>query len=103
LLLLLVVPLFLSMRRQKKAMAEMRQLQDSLIPGDRVVTTSGLHGTVVDIDDEDTIDLEIAPDVVTTWVRAAVREKIDLPAEDTVDDESAATDLEPVEARKPST
>ena len=41
-----------------------------------VSTTSGLRATVVDASYEDTIDLEIADGVVTTWVRAAVREKI---------------------------
>ena len=44
--------------------------------GDRVLTTSGLRAVVVDTSDEDTIDLEIAPGVRTTWVRAAIRERI---------------------------
>ena len=75
-ILLLFIPIFLSGRKQRKQMAEMQQLQASLEPGDIVVTTSGLRGTVVDASYEDTIDLEIADDVVTTWVRAAVREKV---------------------------
>ena len=54
----------------------MQSLQSSLEPGDIVSTTSGLRGTVVDASYEDTIDLEIADGVVTTWVRAAIREKI---------------------------
>ena len=54
----------------------MQALQSSLEPGDIVSTTSGLRGTVVDASYEDTVDLEIADGVVTTWVRAAVREKI---------------------------
>ena len=62
----------------------MQALQSSLEPGDIVSTTSGLRGTVVDASYEDTVDLEIADGVVTTWVRAAVREKIasDEPAHD---------------------
>ena len=54
----------------------MQALQSSLEPGDIVSTTSGLRATVVDASYEDTVDLEIADGVVTTWVRAAVREKI---------------------------
>src|SRR5205807_5655990 len=52
-----------------------KDLQNSIAPGDRVMTTSGLYATVAD-SSEDTIDLEIAPGVVTTWLRAAVREKV---------------------------
>jgi preprotein translocase subunit YajC len=79
LILLLFIPIFLSSRKQKRVQAEMQALQSSLEPGDIVSTTSGLRGTVVDASYEDTIDLEIADGVVTTWVRAAVREKITTP------------------------
>ncbi|MGQ0575231.1 MAG: preprotein translocase subunit YajC [Pseudonocardia sp.] len=79
---LLFIPIILNGRRQKKAVSEMQALQAALEVGDVVVTTSGLRGTVVDASYEDTIDLEIAEGVITTWVRAAVREKIadDAPA-----------------------
>ena len=76
LILLLFIPIFLSGRRQRRQAQEMQKLQASLEPGDVVMTTSGLRGTVVDASYEDTIDLEIADGVVTTWVRAAVREKV---------------------------
>jgi preprotein translocase subunit YajC len=76
LIVLLFVPIFLSGRKQRRQMAQMQQLQASLEPGDVVTTTSGLRGTVVDASYEDTIDLEIADGVVTTWLRAAVREKV---------------------------
>lgn len=81
----LALALILGSRRQKRALAEAQRLQSSLTEGDRVMTTSGLHGTVVDSSDETTIDLEIAPGVCTTWLRAAIREKI------TEDDEPAVT------------
>jgi preprotein translocase subunit YajC len=67
--------MFMNARRQRRHYQELQQLQSSLAPGDRVMTTSGLHGTVVGTAD-DTIDLEIAPGVHTTWVRQAVREKV---------------------------
>jgi len=65
--------MYFSMKKQKRAAAATRQMHDSLVPGARVMTTSGLHGTVTAIAD-DTIELEIAPGLRTTWVRAAVRE-----------------------------
>ena len=89
LILLLFIPIFLSSRKQKRVQAQMQSLQSSLEPGDIVSTTSGLRGTVVDASYEDTVDLEIADGVVTTWVRAAIREKI------TSDAPAHVTELEP--------
>ncbi len=109
LILLLFIPIFLSGRRQRKQMQEMQALQNALEPGDVVMTTSGLRGTVVDASYEDTIDLEIADGVVTTWVRAAVKNKV--PAEPAApvvaaDDEPAVVEpapaAEPVELTEPS-
>jgi preprotein translocase subunit YajC len=85
LILLLFIPIFLQSRRQRRQATEMQRLQSSLEPGDVVITTSGLRGTVVDSSYEDTIDIEIADGVVTTWVRAAVREKVN-PTEPVAED-----------------
>ncbi|MEV3963829.1 preprotein translocase subunit YajC [Nocardia sp. NPDC050193] len=82
----LLVPMFLGMRRQKKEADKVAQMQDSLKVGDRVTTTSGLYGTVVEADDT-SVDLEIAEDVVTTWLRAAIREvRVDDTADETAGD-----------------
>ncbi|MEU1523422.1 preprotein translocase subunit YajC [Nocardia rhamnosiphila] len=89
----LLVPMFLGMRRQKKEADKVAQMQDSLKVGDRVTTTSGLYGTVVDADDT-SVDLEIAEDVVTTWLRAAIR---DVRVDDT-DDETAGDSTEGAES-----
>jgi preprotein translocase subunit YajC len=97
LILLLFIPIFLSGRRQRRAAAEMQQLQASLEAGDVVMTTSGLRGTVVDASYEDTVDIEIADGIVTTWVRGAVREKVNPPAvENTTASDDAA--VEPQQA-----
>jgi preprotein translocase subunit YajC len=77
LILLLFIPIFLSGRRQRRQVQEMQALQSALEPGDVVMTTSGLRGTVVDASYEETVDLEIADGIVTTWVRAAVKSKVD--------------------------
>jgi len=69
----LLVPMFLGMRRQRKEVSKQAAMQDSLNIGDHVTTTSGLYGTIVGLDTT-TVDLEIAEEVVTTWLRAAVRD-----------------------------
>ncbi|GAA4547685.1 preprotein translocase subunit YajC [Amycolatopsis samaneae] len=79
-------------RKQKKQAAAQKDLQDSLGPGDRVMTTSGLYGTVADASGDTTIDIEIAPGVVTTWLRLAVREKVEPVVEDGTAD-SAETEI----------
>jgi preprotein translocase subunit YajC len=108
LVLVLAVPLVMSTRKQKKQQAVQQELQSSLAPGDRVMTTSGLYGTVADASGDNTIDIEIAPGVVTTWLRLAVREKVepvvetdedsadevDAPAEETIS-EPVVKDAEP--------
>ena len=96
--------IFFSSRQRKKLASQQESLQNSLTVGDVVVMTSGISGTIVDTDDEKTIDLEIAPDVVTTWLRAAVREKIGADALDGIvedgedvlgaDDDAAARDAD---------
>ncbi|HEX9335763.1 MAG TPA: preprotein translocase subunit YajC [Pseudonocardiaceae bacterium] len=82
---LFAVPLFMGTRKQKRAAQQQQQMQSSLSYGDRVMTTSGLYGSVVSTSDT-SIDIEIAPGVVTSWLRAAVREKV---ADSTVDGVSA--------------
>lgn len=72
----LAVMMFFGVRKQKKALAEQQELQDSMSVGDRVMTTSGMYGTVADASDPTTIKLEIADGVVTEWLRQAVREKV---------------------------
>ena len=74
LLALLAVLLFVLPARQRRTMqARAQALQESLTVGTPVMTTSGLHGTVARLD-ETTADLEVAPGVVVTFVRAAIME-----------------------------
>jgi len=67
--------MYFASRRQRRAMQATTDLHESLQPGDLVHTTSGLEATIVAIAD-DTVDLEIAPGVVTTWMKLAVRDRI---------------------------
>jgi len=83
---LLGLMMFFMSRRQRRAQEQQVQLQNSLAVGDRVMTTSGLYGTVSDTSSDSTIGIEIAPGVDTEWLRAAVREKVN-PEVDEDDDE----------------
>jgi preprotein translocase subunit YajC len=83
---ILGVFMFFASRRQKRAMQATIDLQESLRVGDQVQTTSGLHATIKRITD-DTVDLEIAPGVVTTWVKLAIRDRIEPEILDTGADE----------------
>lgn len=89
---LLGAMMYFMSRRQRRAVQQQQELQNSLAIGDRVMTTSGLYGTIVASDDT-TVDLEIAPGVETTWLRAAVREKVG-PDTDLVNEEIADAELE---------
>ena len=96
---LLAVMMFFMSRRQRRAQEQQAALQNSLAVGDRVMTTSGLYGTVADTDDDTTITLEIAPGVETEWLRAAVREKVG-PVDETdlVEDADDVEEVETVDA-----
>lgn len=72
----LVALMFLQSSKQRKAMKELQEMQASLSVGDQVLTTSGLHATVVTVGEE-TLVLEIAPGVRTQWDRRVIREKLD--------------------------
>jgi len=101
---LLGVMMYFMTRRQRKAQEQQQLLQNSLEVGDRVMTTSGLYGTVTDADDNATISIEIAPGVETEWLRAAVREKVgpveehDEDADDSLDATESAEVTETIDA-----
>ncbi len=107
LLLILVVVgfLFFNMRKQKRQVNQTTAMQEGLKVGDVVMTASGMHATVADLG-EDTLDLEIAPGVVTTWVRRAVVKVVepevddqeayntDAPSIESIEDETHGADLD---------
>ncbi len=73
-LILAVLLLFVLPARQRKRVQEQQKaMQESLSVGTPVMTTSGLHGTIAGLGDK-TVDLEIAPGVVVTFVRPAILE-----------------------------
>jgi preprotein translocase subunit YajC len=101
LLIILGAFMFFASRRQKKAMQATIDLHESLTVGDRINTTSGLQGTITGIGD-DTVDLEIAPGVVTTWMKLAVRDRINAADDDDFDDDEDDVDEMPEASSSPS-
>jgi len=76
LLILFGALIFFNSRKQKRAMQATIDLHEALRIGDRVHTTSGLQGTIMRITDDE-VDLEIANGVVTTWLKLAIRDRIE--------------------------
>jgi preprotein translocase subunit YajC len=62
---------FVMIRPQQKRRREAQDMQNSLGPGDEIVTIGGLHGTVV-LAEADVVTLEIAPDVQVRFARPAI-------------------------------
>ena len=66
-LVVMVLLLWLPMRRQKKAQAEMKAKQATMEPGTRVMTSFGLFGTLRDMDrEQNKAVLEISPGQLVT-------------------------------------
>ncbi|MFW5832005.1 MAG: preprotein translocase subunit YajC [Prolixibacteraceae bacterium] len=63
LLLIVVVFYFFMIRPQMKRQKEVRKFRESLAKGDKVVTTGGIYGKIIEVKDT-TIVLEIAKDVL---------------------------------------
>lgn len=68
---LIFIPSFLMMRRQRKQQADLQAMQAALAPGDRVVTSAGLHGTISHLTDATAV-IEVAPGVELTFERIAI-------------------------------
>lgn len=81
----------LAIRPQKAKLRAVQSFQSQLTPGQRVMTTAGIHGTVTRLDDE-LAGLEVAPGVTITIARAALVRGMDGPADDVVTAPGAADD-----------
>jgi preprotein translocase subunit YajC len=74
-LLILAVGAFLFIRPQRRRQKEQQAMQQSIGPGDEVVTTSGIVGRVQSMND-DRVRLEIAPGTTIEIVRRAVGQRV---------------------------
>lgn len=91
---LLVVMFFMSSRTRKQQ-REAAEFRNNLTVGTKVMTASGMIGTVIDVDDEtDQVTIESFPGSPTTWLRAAISKKIEEPLADDEDTDDATDESE---------
>ncbi|MFB7908524.1 preprotein translocase subunit YajC [Kitasatospora sp. NPDC056076] len=106
-LLLPIIAIVLMFRSQKKRQQQQQSMQTSLEPGAGVRTIGGLYAQVKAVNDE-TVELEIAPGVVTHFTKSAIAAVLDpqeydaiingRPADDELSEpEAEDTDAAPVE------
>jgi preprotein translocase subunit YajC len=69
-----VVVMFTASRRNRRRQAD--TAQSVLVPGTEIITTAGMHGTVVQAGD-DVVTIEIAPGVTVKMLPGAIRAKND--------------------------
>ncbi len=70
-LLIGVIFYFLLIRPQRKQQKEQKERQESLQQGDKVVTIGGQYGIIREVL-SDTVKVEIAPNVVVKFAKAAI-------------------------------
>lgn len=91
---LLVVMFFMSSRTRKQQ-REAAEFRNNLTVGTKVMTASGMIGTVIDVDDAtDQVTIESFPGSPTTWLRAAISKKIEEPLADDEDTDDATDESE---------
>ncbi len=75
---MLGVFIFMMFRRNKKTQQQQAQLQSQFAPGVEVMTSFGLFGRIVDIDDaENKVTLELSPGNLATVHRQAVTKVVE--------------------------
>ncbi len=72
---LIAVFYFFMIRPQQKRAKEHQTLLGSLSKGDKVITSSGIHGSVVEVDDK-TIVLQIADNTKVKFDKSVVQAKL---------------------------
>lgn len=80
---------FFLQRSNRRRQNQQRSMQQAVTEGEEILTTSGMFGTVVEVDDdEDTMLVEIAPGTRIRMVRQAVARRM---VEEDVYDEDEST------------
>jgi len=88
---LFAVLIFMMFRGRKKQAAQQEKLKNNTVPGAKVMTNSGIFGTVVGVDAEDRVQVEVANGVILTLHRQAISTFLD-------DQPAAAAAQQPAES-----
>ena len=70
----ILIMYFLMIRPQQKRQKEHQKMLDSIKKGDKVITTAGMHGTVVDIDGSSFV-IQVAENVKITFEKSSIATK----------------------------
>lgn len=84
---------FLMIRPQQKRVKEQKELIDSLVPGSRVMTASGILGTIKHVGQNQVI-LEVSPGFEITVVKAALSTQAVVDEFEYADEEADAIETE---------
>jgi preprotein translocase subunit YajC len=80
-MLVVVGLLVFSARARRRQAVQQVERSEKIDVGSEVMTTSGLYGTVVSRNEDDTVIMSIAPGVEVKWALAALRDVASLPAQ----------------------
>jgi preprotein translocase subunit YajC len=72
--LVIVIMYFMMIRPQQKRQKEHQAMLDGIHKGDKVITTSGMHGTVTEVDDK-TMTVQVADNVKIKFEKNAIATK----------------------------
>jgi preprotein translocase subunit YajC len=83
LLFLAVIAVFLvwTLSRGRRQQRETQMTQSRVHPGAEVMMSSGVYGTVVEVEEDGTLRLETSPGIVSRWDRRAVARIVTSPDE----------------------
>jgi preprotein translocase subunit YajC len=76
LILIFIVFWFLLIRPQQKRMREHREMVQATKKGDKVITSGGIYGTVARVVDDNSLEVEIAPNVKVKLARPTISENL---------------------------
>jgi preprotein translocase subunit YajC len=101
LVLIFAVFYFLLIRPQQKKLKEHNEMVSSLKRGDNVLTSGGLFGKIVEVEENTNIlHIEIAPDVVVRVTRTTVAEVVDKKAAETTSKDTKNNNVKKISAKK---
>ncbi len=69
---MIVVMYFFMIRPQQKRAKDQKKFAESMNPGDKIVTTAGIHATIRNINEDGTLKVEISNNTFMTIERSAI-------------------------------
>jgi preprotein translocase subunit YajC len=82
---------FVMIRPQRNRQRQATQMQNQVVPGQRVRTTAGMYATVVSVEGDDVV-LEVAPGVNVRYMRRAIMNVVSDDIGSTAADEGESVD-----------